>query len=224
VAELAREEADRAEAEQDDAPTPPEAPLEGDLSEPEPEPEPEPGESAGAPAPLSEAQVEAIFKALEREAKTHAREVEKRAGVMFADLAPCPCCSVGGPAPGYIFPVLPEPQQTLRRQGVLMALGGEPEDEYNEAPDRHRCEACAGLGKVLTGSKVPEQVTGICKPCGGMGFTADPAALVSVFPAAPPPPILPQPFTGAGTNGALDPWGRPSGHQHYGIAPAQVGA
>lgn len=197
--------------------TPPEPP-EPDESDPENAPEPEP-----QPEPLTPEKAEAIFAALERFKTTAAREVEKRAGVMFADLEPCPLCMAGGPAPGFFFPQLPEPDQSMRRLVLMQALGGDGQPEYPDDPDTETCDRCQGYGQTRTGSKASGQETRPCPGCSGQGWKAKTPAYapppVFALAAPAPQPFAPQPFT----NGAADQWGRQVGHPHYGQNPALIG-
>lgn len=220
VAEIAREEAERAEAEQPDVPEAPETPETPEAPETSPEPTPPPDEPQPPAEPLTEAKAESIFKSLERWKGSNEREVEKRAGPMFGDLVPCPACVMTGPAPGFIFAQLPEPEQSIRRQTVIMALGGEAEIEYPDDEGATACEACHALGKLKTGSKVQGQETRICPSCNGQGWKPVVSTAVPVFPAAPPI-AAPQPFAGVSPNGlGPDQWGRAPGQERYGQHPS----
>jgi hypothetical protein len=197
------------------------APDTGETDESAPE-EVEP--EAFQPPALTEAKIEAIFKALDRNKDTVRREVARRAEVMFDDLVECPLCMGGGPAAGFIFPVLPEPDNSLRRETIAAVLGGAAPTAYAEDEDTEECPRCHGLGATLTHSQVAGQETRPCPTCGARGWREKlqvaPPPPVFELPQAPPQPYYPQP----GTNGAADPFGRPAGHPHYGIPPAMVGA
>lgn len=194
-------------------------PIELDESDPENAPP-----AAPQPEPLTEAKAEAIFSAMDRYKGVVAREVEKRADVLFADLEPCPLCMGGGPAPGFYFPQLPEPDQTMRRMAVAAALGGDGQPDYPADPDTEKCERCDGYGQTRTGSHAPGQETRACPGCSGQGWKQKmaPMPVFQMTPAPPQPvaPLMPQPFG----NGGGDPWGRPVGHPHYGQNPALIGA
>lgn len=211
-----REAAERASAVAEaEHPDEEEAALEERAPEPEPVPEPddpELPEEPEQPQALTEAQIDSMWKSLEREGQRHAREVEKRAGPMYADLVPCPLCAAGSPASGFIFPVLPEPDNTLRRQAIDEALGGAAGPDYKQDPGRERCASCEGLGMLKTDSRVPDQVALPCRNCGGKGWREKAVQL------APPAPVQPIPMTGV-----PDTWGRPAGHPHWGQNPAVVG-
>lgn len=223
AAQLAREEAERVDAEHPDVPDAPETPQEP----PTPGTAPEPPEQPDGPeqpvqepqASLSPEQIEARMKAWERERDRHFRELEKRDDYRYAASAVCPLCE----GYGMILPELPEPENTARRVAVSMALGGDGEPEYREAPDREQCPDCDGWGEVLTGSRRRENQTGQCFRCNGTGFISKQGEIKPLFTPAPAPAPA-QPF-GNGTPAAppTDSWGRPIGHPHFGTPPAQVG-
>ena len=224
VADLAREEAARAEAETPDAPEQPELPDDDEAEEAEEAERTDAPEQPAQPEGITQAMAEAILDSLTRYKQVVGREVEKRAKVMWDDLAPCPCCMELGPAPGFIFPVIPEPDGSIRRQIVAQALGAEAPAEYGSDPDTEECARCGGLGMMRTGSKVANQETRVCTSCNGQGWR-----LKSAMPS--PPQIVPaqipsqpwQPPNGA-QQVATDPWGRHAGHPHYGISPDLIGA
>jgi len=201
----------------------PEGWIEPTMEAPEPEPDDdEEGDeqeptvpSEGQPEPLTEARAEAILKALEREASRHAREVEKRAGPMFSDLTPCPCCTGMPGTPGFIVAELPYEQAEVRRMIVAQALGATAGPEYPADPDREMCTTCDGLGLLRTGSKVAAQEALPCRACNGQGWKQ------KLTPVQVPPMAMtvPQPSG----NVTDDRWGRPLGHPHYNQDPALVG-
>ena len=84
------------------------------------------------------------------------------------------------------------------------------------------CEECDGWGEVFTGAKAPNKVVGPCGKCNGNGWTivardssatlgTDPIAQLQTVQNGPP---------GGGLG--LDSWGRPEGHRHWGVPPAQI--
>lgn len=224
IADLAREEALPDTPDETPGLEPDETPQEPDEDAEEEEAAEGPPEQAEPAEGLTEAQAEAIFASIERENTRHAREVEKRAGPMFGDLVPCPACTAGGGPTGFIFPMLPEPEQTMRRQGVLMALGGEPEAAYVEDDETQTCDKCQGLGKTLTGSHAPGQETRVCPRCNGQGWKAKVYAAPPVAPASLWQPVPTDNGVAAPQIGPLDAWQRPQGHPHYGVPPSQIGA
>lgn len=188
--------------------------------DPEDAAEPETPEQA-PPAPTAE-EMEAIFSALEKQAVKHRERVLELAGPLAADLAPCPLCQEQ--APGFYLHDLPPDQAEGRIQAIVGVLSGGIVPEYRVSEQVERCDACDGWGRVLSGSRVPEQATVPCTACTGSGHKPK-----LEVPGAPPPlpeQPAPQPHIPGADNGSglPDAWGRPVGHPHYNIHPAMVGA
>jgi hypothetical protein len=141
VAQMAEAEAERAEAEQPDDETTEQEEAEQSPAEPQPEPEQPP-----EPSPEKLAQAEQITQ-LERAQETYLKRVEK---ILGPEAMPglCPTCN-----------------------GTALNFAG-----HEAAPDYHThekyitCESCAGLGKVLTGSRVIGAETQDCPECMGRGY------------------------------------------------------
>lgn len=176
-----------------------------------------------APPPPSEQELEAIFGRLEKQAAKHREKVADLAGPLLGDLAPCPLCQPQ--APGFYLPHVPEPEASQRAAYVAEVLTGASAPDYQDAKTVERCDDCDGWGVVRSGSRAPEHRTVPCPTCSGTGHKAK----VAPPPSAPAPPEWqppPQPTAtdGAVQAGAVDQWGRPSGHPHFGILPALVGA
>lgn len=53
----------------------------------------------------------------------------------------------------------------------------------------HVCEACDGLGEVVTGSKVPDNEARICPKCNGSGYIAELPEIKIGQPLAPDVPV-----------------------------------
>ena len=178
-----------------------------------------PGENA-ASSPRSQAEIDALTRKLEAEAARHAKRVAEIMGDDFALLVPSPVDWT----PGYIFNV-PEMHPTPDAIEELYALLGEnaPVD-MQPATDAEACEACNALGEVLTGSRKPGQQTKPCVSCGGTGWKPKAAPLAPVAPITYTQPQPQYPGNGGSANTFPDQWGRPLGHPHYNIAPADVGA
>jgi hypothetical protein len=183
-----------------------------------------PDEQTAQPAPAAVAAVdfEKMFSTLEREAERHAKRVADVMGAELEQVKPCPLCH---PAiPGFVAPVPPGSVDPMMRSLVLAALGDDPEPDYLTATDVERCGTCDGLGRLVTGSRVPDQRTKLCATCNGSGFAVKPYTPAPV--ATLPPPVFP----GAAVDylpvpgGMVDSWGRPSGHPHWGLDPSSVGA
>jgi hypothetical protein len=124
--------------------------------------------------------------------------------------------------PGFIFNapgMLPAPEQV---QALHALLGDAHSIELQPALDAEACDACHAFGEVLTGSKKPGQETKPCSACGGTGWKP------KMAPPAPVPIVGSFPTTTTTDQAApnqlqvADRWGRPFGHPHYNMEPAQV--
>lgn len=210
--EIAKAEADEAEAENPDAePVEPIQPAEPDEDEVEAEDEPE-------PEPSSLAVVENADKALDAEQKRHAKALAKIFGAQWDDFAMCPLCQVDG----YAVPYGPGEVGPEQREAILTVMGEGGGPAYKDHPSEVRCPDCDGYGEMLNGSRRAEQLTSACQRCMGTGHL-DRSQLVAAAPAAPAPsypwdekPAEPAPQSFG------DEWGRPVGHPDFGIHPAQI--
>lgn len=185
IAQLAEEEAQRAEA--DDASAEPGGEPgvgEGErdtaaLPEPTIEPEPlEPGTAEPVGDELSEAEAEFLGE-LEKANTAYHKRIEKahRGRPMPPQ---CPAC-----------------------QGLGFDLtGGEPPPELKQHDRFVMCEHCDGFGLVATGSKVPQAAELRCPTCGGNGY-------IDRLTFRPDQPSIPQPIA-PGPNGeppaGWEPW------------------
>ena len=169
------------------------------------EPEPEPG-AAGQ----SEAEMLKANRAVAKSAQTYWAAVQRNYGDDLGGFHECPLC-VGYP-PGLYFPAeLPQ-----EKRAALNALLGYPSlDNYRRDNAYLTCATCDGLGTILTGSKVPKNMTAQCADCGGKGWITEsprrqvPERAPILDGAAPAPGEVdgePPPF---------DPWGRPHGDPDY---------
>jgi hypothetical protein len=195
----------------------------GDNGEPTDEDEDETGEEESqeeepsALAPIGEAEIRKAEKASEAQRR-------KLAGILGESYVAHECifCAALG-----FTPELPPVGAVLTivetEEGVgYTAEPPPPEIPLLEAPDKERCPECDGWGEVLSGSRNSHGMVTPCSKCQGNGWvmvprTEPPAAHVpdAGFYQAPPVPIF-------SPSGAPDAWGRPSGHQHYGRAPADI--
>ena len=210
IVEQANAEADKAEAENpDDEETEPIEPEEGD--------EAEAPEDTGPV--LTEKQREKIIGRLDAEGERHTKRVAEILGPDVSDLAPCPLCWEH--AQGFVLDGVPVDEVTAAM--TRQVLGIEDEPEFLTNPEFIQCQTCAGLGHVLSGSKVRDQLTVPCPKCMSKGFERVPLAwqpppapaLAAVPPPAPDWSQLPP--------GPADQWGRPAGHPHFGMDPAKIG-
>lgn len=172
-----------------------------------------------APAPKSEKEIEKALSRLDSERFRHAKRVGEIIGDDAVLLSPCPMC--GDSLAGWLFPHEPQVEQI---SGIHARLGVEPEPEYAKAEDARACDKCHALGKVLTGSAVPEHRTKLCAGCQGAGW---------VLVAGPAPNVVQISAAGAGqttpgyAEGSVmppDAWQRPWGHPDYGTFPEWVAA
>jgi len=172
-----------------------------------------------AAAPRSQEEIEALNRKLEAEAVRHSKRVAEIMGDDFQLLIPSPVDWT----PGFLFNVpgmLPEPEQVAALDAILGRAGLE---DFVPAEDVEPCEKCNALGRTLTGSRVEGQQTKPCAKCSGSGFQT------KIAPLAPVPPI--DYNVNASSAGvivpnqpiAADRYGRPYGHPHYGLEPANVG-
>lgn len=183
----------------------------GEIIEPDAEPEPQ---------GLSQADIEKRMAQLEKEAARHEKRVAEIMADDFALLVPSPVDWT----PGYIFGV-PEMLPSGEQIAALFALLGEaPPTEYPDDPGREACDVCEGSGKLRTHSRVPNEESLPCRFCQGHGWVGEGNPKIQPIQIAPVTPIHAQTFEPNQPIAAADRWGRPFGHPHYGLEPAQVGA
>ena len=237
VSEMAKAEAERAEAESpDDESTEPTEPTEP------PEPTPAPGEpqtdeegeeaeadeqgeegetpSAAALPPDAFAIGEALGKKLDAADKSQARAVERIASEFEQDTVPCPICERVDIAPRLVAKIAGIPAEGWQQ---IMSLGGvEPEPEHEMAEGVKMCDRCNGYGELDYPTRNPHMSRQNCPACAGNGYVPE-AQEQSAVVNFPPIPSLPTPQVTATTPYAThDQWGRPQGHPHYGLDPAAV--
>jgi hypothetical protein len=171
--------------------TPEAAPVEPTPDEEDGEHE-EDGEQAGAPnepeqeqpQALSEKQLEARLKRLDKASQTWRERVGTIMEADAAMLIPCPLCEQI--IPGF---VMPTPATPDRFPAVRAFMGDAEPQEWQQDPNTRTCQTCDGMGEVKTGSKVQSQTTLPCTDCGGKGWQgARPAVATSGPMAAQPLP------------------------------------
>jgi hypothetical protein len=125
------------------------------------------GDDAQPPAAQqpSEKEVEETYKKLDREVERHVKRVAELVGEAFAFLVPCELCDPS--MPGFRWPREPADEVKV---AVRMAIGDRQPENWQADQYSARCEACDGLGEVLTGSKVAGKGTLPCMTCGGNGW------------------------------------------------------
>jgi hypothetical protein len=192
----------------------------GDETPPEPEPEPEP-----EPAPLSEKEIEAMMKALDKEATSHTARVSKLLGEEALALIPCAMCMPN--VQGFYFPGSLDDE---KRAAIMAALGVVDGEDLETDAGTKMCDYCKGHGETITGSKVANQVTRVCPECMGNGWqTQEQAAQRAVVheTAAVASQVLGENVTAPPVAYDLpnvDAWTRPKGHPNYGKNPVYMSA
>lgn len=150
------------------------------------------GEAPGAaqpappPPPDTESMLDEITRGLERAAKNYGKRVADVLGSDWHGLMPCPLCSEH--FPGVLTPA-PLSEDTIAAVRPLIGL---PDlSTYKDDRFARACDRCNGLGKTLTGSRVPAYATMQCNDCRGTGFqsaeTATPATASNGHDVPPPP-------------------------------------
>jgi hypothetical protein len=120
------------------------------------------------PAPSADDGQSAVDKAipkLENEAKRHAGRIREIMGEDAEGLVVCELCLPM--IPGYRWDGAPDEATTQR---VRVAIGMPALDNFRPSSTEAICDDCAGLGKVRTGSHVPQHETAVCDACKGKGF------------------------------------------------------
>jgi hypothetical protein len=131
------------------------------------EPDDATGESEDKPdlSPDTASRIDQASKDLGRAGRAYGRKVATILGDDWLGLIPCPLCA--DHYPGLLSPAPPTPETVA----AVRPLIGLP-DFSNYRQDGHArvCDACDGLGKTLTGSRVPAFATITCNECSGTGF------------------------------------------------------
>jgi hypothetical protein len=146
-------------------------------TEPELGPAPEHEPEASAAVGLSPEEMERRFKAATKLHATYAKGIARTFEGQTDDLTDCPLCA--GLIPGYVLIADAGRVEPATKAAVQAFLGVVPEADYLPHPTAHRCEVCNGLGKVLSGSRVPNNETLICPACNGSGHDGALAGLLN---------------------------------------------
>lgn len=212
----------------DEADTPPaDEPGQSDdeqAEEEEREHEQAENEPQEAAAPKSEKEIERALKAVEKAGTTYRNAIGRAMGEDAQALEPCPRCNA--PVAGMVFPVEVAPVDDETREAVLASIGegvaaGPP---LQDAKGVETCPVCLGHGELRYPTLKPHTATQACPRCVGSGYITkdEPQPETNVYT---PQAWQPTTTTTSGNDyGLPDSWGRPVGHPHYGIAPANVGA
>jgi hypothetical protein len=190
----------------------PEPEPEPEPVEPEPEPEPEPEARCEAEttvggtryrcaleaghddehrfqpledaAPAQEPDAKDISKRLrqlENEAERHAKRIQEIIGADAEGLIMCELCPPN--FGGWRFDNAPSEEVTQR---VRVAIGLPDVSNFASSATERVCDDCRGLGKVRTGSLVPNRETVTCDACAGKGYVASRPRQNTETPEAPP--------------------------------------
>lgn len=146
----------------------PEQPDETETEQPDETEQPE------APQGDTPESMEKRFKGVERSFNTYKSSVDRNLEEYALDLLPCPMC-FGTPHPAFVnkhdMGRVPDDVQG----NVKMFLGLAREKDYPASDTHNRCSSCQGLGKVSTGSLVPDHATITCHACNGFGYMPPPS-------------------------------------------------
>jgi hypothetical protein len=164
-------------------PTEPTEPTEEDLNEDETEAQPAEPEPPEQPQGLSDAEREKRSKTVERALMAYVKKLQEAYAEEALDLIPCPLCSftetqgfVNGQDAGRV------PDEVVRV--ALGYLGRASSVEYEDDPEHRTCSRCKGLGKLRSGSQVPQWETLQCSACNGTGMLPPPGGVVQQAGAA----------------------------------------
>lgn len=138
------------------------------------EPEPEPANEQPSDEERSK-----MFAKIDGSFNTYKRAVERNLEDELPDWMFCPLCASGS-VPGFFnkhdLGRVPEDVQA----NVMTVLGFARETQYPASPSTSTCDACDGLGKVTTGSRVAEHMTITCGKCKGYGYVPPPGFSANV--------------------------------------------
>jgi hypothetical protein len=181
-------------AEPVEAPDAPETPEEPEEAPEAPETPAEPQEAAPPAAHgMTEAELEAAFKAIDRSFGTYKAAVERNLQENALDLLACPLC-FGTAHPAYLNKHDAGHVPDEVQEAVLLFMGLAREGEYEQDKQVGPCPNCGGRGKTKTGSLVGEHMARTCPTCKGYGYVPPPGATAAANGAPPegltiePPP------------------------------------
>jgi hypothetical protein len=214
--EMVEEEATRAEAEPEDEDEDADAGERADESE-----EAEEAEEAEA-----EPEALAVIGEAEIRKAERARDAQRKrlAGILGEGYVSHECLFCSG------LGFTPEPPPVGTSFLIVESEGGlafavtppTPDIPLLQAPDKAMCLECDGYGEVLSGSKASHGLVTPCSKCMGNGWVMIPRDLPPPISGLPGPVVLPPGPVAVAISGGEDAWGRPAGHQHWGVPPAMI--
>ena len=128
-------------------------------------------EAAQEPAALTEKEIEARIRKLEKLRETTASRVSDILGEDAIAYIPCPLCADGVPA--FVPDVAGGAVPAEVFAAVQRYLGLPDPETFAGHPNYKRCEACKGRGEVITGSTVPSYMLTGCPECGTKGYVVE---------------------------------------------------
>lgn len=133
-------------------------------------------EVGGLSAAVTPEEMEERFDKVSRSFKTYQSSIDRNLEEHALDLLPCPLC-FGTPHPAFVnkHDLGRVPEEVV--SNVRMFIGDKTQSDYPAHPTVHTCDVCQGLGKVQTGSRVPEHAQVVCPNCKGYGYTPPPQTL-----------------------------------------------
>lgn len=127
---------------------------------------PDGDDGPAAPQPDA-AEIEKTYERLDKETARHVKRVAELVGdEAFNFLVPCELCEPS--IPGFHWPKQPSDEV---KHAVRLAIGDREPENWQADQYSRRCDACDGLGEVLTGSRVHGKGTLPCLACGGNGWS-----------------------------------------------------
>jgi rubrerythrin len=177
IAERAREEAERVEAEEAE---------ENEQADQDAEPDAEPGDHEAAARAVaqaaSEVDLEKRFKQLDNEHARHEKRLREILGDDFDTLLQCPMCWTDG----YALQVPVDQRPPEQVAAIYAVLGQAAEPEYAASPRHVTCNTCDGWGVVLSGARAQATRTVNCPTCGALGYIDKEGQIVTPPSGGPP--------------------------------------
>jgi hypothetical protein len=173
-----------------------------------------PVEDEAAPAEDSEKRMRQANDRLNRENERHWNRIQEIMGPDASALVPCELCFTL--TPGFRWDSAPNEETAAR---VRVAIGLPDVSNFAPSATERACDDCRGLGKVRTGSTVPNRETITCDACAGKGYVNTRPRL-NAAEGAPPEPDDPSnvvPFPDDGVE--RDMFGTPATDPDYGKMP-----